>query len=56
MFPSYGYAPARFPTKNIASPIVLLYGDKDSLVDIDAMLKELPSHTVAYPVSTVDKS
>ena len=36
------YAPARFPTRNIASPIVLLYGDHDSLVDIDVMLHALP--------------
>ncbi|KAM5535385.1 hypothetical protein V8D89_010907, partial [Ganoderma adspersum] len=36
------YAPARFPTRNIVSPIVLLYGDHDSLVDIRAMLHELP--------------
>lgn len=41
------YAPARFPTRNIVSPIVLLYGDHDSLVDIDVMLRELPEHTVA---------
>ncbi|CCM03015.1 uncharacterized protein FIBRA_05132 [Fibroporia radiculosa] len=41
------YAPARFPTRNIVSPIVLLYGDHDSLVDIDVMLRELPAHTVA---------
>lgn len=41
------YAPARFPTKNIVTPIALLYGDHDSLVDIDQMLHELPSHTVA---------
>ncbi|KAI0651770.1 triacylglycerol lipase [Trametes meyenii] len=40
------YAPARFPTRNIVSPIVLLYGDQDSLVDIDAMLHELPKHSV----------
>ena len=40
------YAPARFPTRNIASPIVLLYGDSDSLVDIDAMLRELPRKRV----------
>lgn len=44
------YAPARFPTRNIASPIVLLYGDCDSLVDIELMLKELPAHTVATPL------
>ena len=40
------YAPLRFPTRNIASPIVLLYGDSDSLVDIDAMLRELPRKRV----------
>ncbi|KAI0778100.1 triacylglycerol lipase [Trametes elegans] len=40
------YAPARFPTRNIVSPIVLLYGDRDSLVDIDAMLHELPKRSV----------
>ncbi|KDQ57483.1 hypothetical protein JAAARDRAFT_130275 [Jaapia argillacea MUCL 33604] len=37
------YRPARFPTKNIVTPIVLLWGDSDSLVDIDAMLKQLPA-------------
>lgn len=47
---TYAYAPARFPTKNISTPIVLLYGDNDTLIDIDTMLRELPSHTVAYPV------
>ncbi|KAJ3896114.1 Alpha/Beta hydrolase protein [Lentinula edodes] len=41
------YRPARFPTKNIATPIVLLYGDRDSLVDIDAMMSQLPEHTEA---------
>lgn len=41
------YAPARFPTRNIVTPIVLLYGDSDSLVDINQMLHELPSHTTA---------
>ncbi|KAI0338374.1 lipase [Trametopsis cervina] len=41
------YAPARFPTKNIVTPIVLLYGDSDSLVDIEQMLHELPEHTTA---------
>lgn len=41
------YCPARFPTKNISSPIVLLYGDSDSLVDIDLMLKELPKHSTS---------
>ncbi|KAF9230727.1 Alpha/Beta hydrolase protein [Melanogaster broomeanus] len=37
--------PTRFPTRNIETPILLLYGDDDSLVDIDAMLSELPEHT-----------
>jgi lysosomal acid lipase/cholesteryl ester hydrolase len=41
------YHPARFPTKNIVTPIMLLYGDDDSLVDIDVLMKELPEHTVA---------
>jgi len=35
---------ARFPTKDIVTPIVLLYVDRDSLVDIQKMLKELPDH------------
>ncbi|KAF5345352.1 hypothetical protein D9758_008446 [Tetrapyrgos nigripes] len=39
------YRPARFPTKNIVTPIVLVYGDSDSLVDIDVMTKQLPRHT-----------
>lgn len=42
---STSYHPVRFPTKNITSPIVLMYGDEDSLVDIDLMLKELPEST-----------
>ena len=40
------YAPARFPTRNIVAPVVLLYGDRDSLVDIDVMLRELPKKNV----------
>lgn len=48
------YRPARFPTRNIASPIVLLYGDSDSLVDIDAMLKQLPEHTFAKRLHTYE--
>ena len=40
------YHPVCFPTKNIVTPIVLLYGDSDSLVDIDVMLTQLPGHTV----------
>jgi len=41
---------ARFPTRNIKTPIVLLYGGSDSLVDIDVMLKELPAHTIATEI------
>lgn len=41
------YKVAKFPTKNIRTPIVLVYGGSDSLVDIQLMLKELPKHTVA---------
>ena len=41
---------AKFPTRNIKTPVVLVYGGSDSLVDIDVMLKELPSHTVATEV------
>jgi lysosomal acid lipase/cholesteryl ester hydrolase len=44
------YHPAPFPTRNITSPIMLLYGTHDSLVDIDIMLSQLPEHTVAKPI------
>ncbi|KAK9471665.1 Alpha/beta hydrolase fold-1 [Dipodascopsis tothii] len=44
------YKAARFPTRNIRSAITLLYGTVDSLVDIDAMLAELPPHVRAIPV------
>ncbi|KAF9793299.1 triacylglycerol lipase [Thelephora terrestris] len=44
------YCPARFPTKNISSPIVLLYGDSDSLVDIKLMSKQLPANCKAIPL------
>jgi len=45
------YRPLRFPTRNIVTPIVLLYGTSDSLVDIDMMLAELPRHsTCAIPL------
>ncbi|KAI0036648.1 triacylglycerol lipase [Vararia minispora EC-137] len=40
------YTPVRFPTRNIATPIVLMYGDEDSLVDIDIMRRELPENNV----------
>jgi lysosomal acid lipase/cholesteryl ester hydrolase len=41
---------AKFPTRNIKTPIVLVYGGSDSLVDIGIMLKELPSHTIATEI------
>jgi len=45
------YRPARFPTKNISSPIVLMYGDADSLVNIDLMIQELPTERmVVHPL------
>lgn len=42
--PTY-YRVAPFPTKNIKTPVVLIYGDTDSLVDIKLMLSELPQGT-----------
>ncbi|KZV79951.1 alpha/beta-hydrolase [Exidia glandulosa HHB12029] len=44
------YHPAKFPTQNIATPIVLLYGTHDSLVDIKVMKAALPDHTVAIGI------
>lgn len=44
------YRVAKFPTRNIKTPIVLVYGGSDSLVDIKVMLEELPRHTVAREV------
>ena len=44
------YRPAKFPTRNISTPIVLLYGDQDSLVDIGTMMAALPEHAIAKPV------
>lgn len=44
------YKPAKFPTRNIKTPIVLVFGGSDSLVDIRVMLKELPKHTIAIEV------
>lgn len=37
------YRPVRFPTRNIETPILLLYGNRDSLVDIEAMVSVLPA-------------
>lgn len=44
------YKPAKFPTRNIKTPIVLVYGGSDSLVDIKVMLRELPKHTMATEI------
>ncbi|KAJ9618526.1 cholesterol esterase [Knufia peltigerae] len=44
------YKVAKFPTRNIKTPIVLVYGGSDSLVDIRVMLKELPRHTIATEI------
>ncbi|KAL9584504.1 MAG: hypothetical protein Q9212_002090 [Teloschistes hypoglaucus] len=44
------YKVAKFPTRNIKTPIVLVYGGSDSLVDINVMLRELPKHTIAKEV------
>lgn len=44
------YKVAKFPTRNIKTPIVLVWGGSDSLVDINVMLKELPRHTVAKEI------
>ncbi|KAF3907783.1 hypothetical protein ABW21_db0201813 [Orbilia brochopaga] len=44
------YKVARFPTRNISAPVVLVYGGSDSLVDIEVMLRELPRHTVAKKI------
>ncbi|EON99560.1 putative sterol esterase tgl1 protein [Phaeoacremonium minimum UCRPA7] len=41
---------ARYPTRNIRTPIVLVYGGSDSLVDIRVMLRELPRQTVATEI------
>ncbi|OIW31237.1 alpha/beta-hydrolase [Coniochaeta ligniaria NRRL 30616] len=38
---------AKYPTRNIKTPIVLVYGGSDSLVDIKVMLRELPKQTIA---------
>lgn len=41
---------AKYPTRNIKTPIVLVYGGNDSLVDIKVMLKELPPQTIATEI------
>ncbi|KAG8625340.1 hypothetical protein KVT40_007091 [Elsinoe batatas] len=44
------YKVAKYPTRNIKTPIVLVYGGSDSLVDIKIMMRELPKHTEAIEV------
>ncbi|KAJ9254319.1 hypothetical protein DTO195F2_6684 [Paecilomyces variotii] len=44
------YKPVKYPTRNIKSPVVLVYGESDSLIAIDIMRKELPRGTKAKPV------
>ncbi|KAI2619653.1 alpha/beta-hydrolase [Hypoxylon sp. NC1633] len=41
---------AKYPTRNIRTPIVLVYGGSDSLVDIKVMMSELPNRTVATEI------
>lgn len=45
------YKIAKFPTRNIKTPIVLLYGGSDSLVDVNVMQRELPNHTITQEIS-----
>ena len=45
------YKVPKFPTRNIKTPIFLLWGGSDSLVDINIMLKELPHHTVSRQIT-----
>lgn len=45
------YKPVKYPTKNIKTPIVLIYGGSDSLVDITVMLERLPRGTIAKQIS-----
>ncbi|KAL9044211.1 MAG: hypothetical protein Q9214_002636 [Letrouitia sp. 1 TL-2023] len=45
------YKVPKFPTRNIKTPVVLIYGGSDSLVDIDVMLRALPKHTVAKEIA-----
>ncbi|KAI3320853.1 Alpha/Beta hydrolase protein [Xylariaceae sp. AK1471] len=41
---------AKYPTRNIRTPIIIVYGGSDSLVDIKAILRELPKRTVATEI------
>lgn len=33
-----------FPTQNITAPMFLLYGEQDSLIDMNVMMDQLPEH------------
>ena len=44
------YKIAKYPTRNIRTPIVLVYGGSDSLVDIKVMLKELPKGAIVKEI------
>ena len=44
------YKPTKYPTRNIKTPTVLIYGDCDSLVNIDIMLSRLPRNTTSIPI------
>lgn len=41
---------AKYPTRNIKTPVVLVYGGSDSLVDMKVMLRELPAQTMATEI------
>ncbi|KAI9884058.1 MAG: hypothetical protein M1823_004148 [Watsoniomyces obsoletus] len=47
---SRSYKVARFPTKNIKTPVKLIYGGSDGLVDIRVMKKQLPEGTMAIEI------
>lgn len=48
------YKPVKYPTRNIKTPIVLLYGGSDSLINIDVILRGLPRGTVAKAIPTYE--
>lgn len=41
---------AKYPTRNIRTPVALVCGGNDSFVDVKSMLKELPPQTVATEI------
>ena len=53
LYGSNFYKVAKFPTRNITTPVVLVWGGSDSLVDIRDILKELPPHTVHIGVRNI---